>query len=135
MGVLRQGCRQPASGAGPANGDPADVPSHRPTLTLDPPQGSVAVFQRGREGVLGRAAVIDRNHAHPQFASNLAAPGIVLFWFAANIPAAVQPEQDRRRVGRRTLPIQAQADVTRPLRSEDAQILNAQPRGRLFPPV
>ena len=97
----QHGCRsEPAAGALPADRDAIRVDAELARVVMHPPQRGIAIFDPGREGVLGRQPVLDRDDHRAELARDLHRDRVLHVDAADHEAAAVDVEQ-RGASGRR----------------------------------
>ena len=119
LGAQRRGDddRQVAAGAVAHRHEAGDLEAQFGGAAGDPPRGRLAIVGRGGEGVLGREAVIDRDHRQPGLGGDLAAEAGVGIEVADDEPAAVEEHDRRPRAALGLRVEQPQRDRPRPARA------------------
>ncbi len=88
--------REVAAGAVAADGEPRRIDPERRALPGDPGGRGEAILDRGREFVLGRQAVVDRDDGAAGGIGEMAAERVVRFDIADDPAAAVEIDQHRQ---------------------------------------
>ena len=93
MGELGQcGCQSGARTVA-AKRDTLRINAERTRIGGEPFQSAVAIFERRREGVIRRKAVIHRNYYHASFLDKGKHISIILLGDTTNVPSAMHPQQ------------------------------------------
>ncbi len=120
---------QGAPGAVAPHGDPVGPDAPLGGVLRQPAQPGVTVLQGRGEGVLGRQAVVDRDHQRLQLPAQHQVPVVVDVRRTQHEAAAVDAVDGRQRPLGPKRPVEPQRDVGGALRSGHADLGDVHPRG------